>query len=481
EFKNIVLAVQKEVKRKKPLFVARYPVGLKRIVEDFERQSVNELVQDFERNRQLNEGKHIVGICGMGGSGKTTLAKELFNRKRSEYTRDSFLFDVREVAARNELPTLQRKLLKDLFGGNPPNFRSIEEGTSNLRDRLGKSKNSSFLIVLDDIDDLKQLDALLFMDIPNIYANSLVIVTTLDVGVLISAGIPSRYSLQGMNRDDGRELFSWHSFGQSHPASGYENLVDDFLQVCGGLPLSLQVLGRHVYCRPANYWQLQLGKLRRSLPGEIRDRLKISVDALDWEERQIFIDIACFFVNKPKSVAIRSWEGSGWSGHLALETLKDRCLVEEIEIWRLDGLEPMWVWDQGMDLGLRMHDHLRDLGREMANELNHPSRLWRPRDLKSLEFMGFQNILSQTKGRSFYSIFDESMNSRITYFVGASGDSPETSTALLWLQLDYLDRPHLPLDASIHPSIPSWIPLQNLQCLRINNGYFKRLWQSHVQ
>ncbi|KAH9288789.1 hypothetical protein KI387_032906, partial [Taxus chinensis] len=429
EFINMVLAVQKEVKRKQPLFVARYPVALKKLVEDFERRCVDGVVQDFERRCHVKEKHHskIIGIYGMGGAGKTTLAKELFNRKRSGYIRDSFLFDVREASAKKELPSLQRKLIKDLFDEDPRSFHSIEEGICILRERLAKSEMLSFLIVLDDINDVKQLDALLFMDMQNSYANSLVIITTRDLGVLTGTGIPICYGLEGMNKDDGRELFCWHSLGQSHPASGYENVVDGFLQVCAGLPLSLQVLGRHVYGKPEHYWQLELGKARRSMHRDIKDRLKISVDALDWEEKQIFMDIACFFANKPKSVAIRSWEGSGWSVHLALEMLKDKCLVDEIETCRLDVAEPMWVWDRGTDLGLRMHDHLRDLGREMANESNNPRRLWRSQDLKSLELEGFQSILSQTKG------------------------------------------------------IPSCIHLQNLQCLRINNGHLRRLWESHIQ
>ncbi|GLJ33118.1 hypothetical protein SUGI_0666510 [Cryptomeria japonica] len=81
------------------------------------------------------------------------------------------------------------------------------------------------------------------------------------------------------------------------------------------------------------------------------------------------MDIVCFFVGKRKSIAERVWEGSGWNGQHALETLKDKCLVE------LEGIKN----DE-----LRMHDHLRDLGREMAPEFGPPHRLWRPADLKYL-------------------------------------------------------------------------------------------------
>ncbi|KAH9288819.1 hypothetical protein KI387_032936 [Taxus chinensis] len=471
--KTIVSAVEKEFRRRKNLHVAKYPVGLHKLVEEFERRCLNELVKDFDSHCAIREESKdkakIVGIFGMGGVGKTTLSKELFNRKKWEYTRSSFLFDVREVSSTSSgLVSLQIKLLKDLFDGEPPNFQSAEEGTSYLRDCLGRSRRSlKFLIFLDDIDHVEQLDALLVKDMLNKCADSLIIITTRDVGVLISAGINAGYQLKGMDTNDGGELFCWHAFGQPHPASGFDNLVEDFVRVCGGLPLSLQVLGRHVHGRTQNYWLSEFNKVSKMLPRDIMKKLKISFDALESEEKQIFMDIACFFVDKRRSIAVRVWEGSGWQAQHALQTLIDKCLVEEIRVFNftLDGLE---------STELRMHDHLRDLGREMANAPTHSRRLWCQQDLISLEFMGFQNILTQTKGRCFHSIFDKSMCARATYFVADSNDSGKASTSLLWL--------HLELNSSTHyPSIPSWIPLQNLQYLRISNGRLERLWQSNVQ
>ncbi|KAH9288601.1 hypothetical protein KI387_032718, partial [Taxus chinensis] len=453
--KNIVSAVQKEFERLKPkLLVAKYPVGLHKLVQDFEKECLDELVDDFESQcRMSEEGKDkpkIVGIFGMGGIGKTTLSKELFNLKRSQYSRGCFLFDVREAYVKREL--------KDIFDKNPPDFKSIEEGASYIEDYIARSNDLSFLVILDD--HAEQLDA--FSSIHK-SRNSLVIVTTRDVGVLVSTGITTGYNLKGMNKDAARELFCWHAFQQPHPSTnGYEDLVNAFLDGCGGLPLSLQVLGRHVRGRDKNYWTLKLKKVSTMLPQDIKQRLKISFDSLDNEEKQIFMDIACFFINKMKKMALRIWEGSGWNGEHALQKLKDKCLVEEIEIY---------TW-QGNKLVLRMHDHLRDLGREMSDELS--PRMWRRQDIESMGLEGFQFILS-SNWRCFGSVKERSMNATIRYFIGNSNGWSHTSTSLLWLEIDCIDsKYHCTL-------IPSWIPLQNLQYLTISDGFLIRLWQSDVK
>ncbi|GLJ43802.1 hypothetical protein SUGI_0911870 [Cryptomeria japonica] len=481
--KDIVSAVEKEVQRTKSLHVAKYPVGLHKLVKDFERRCLDEFVQEFDefvavpnlyRMKKAAKVKvNVVGIFGMGGVGKTTLSKELFNQKRSQYTRASFLFDVREACACGKLPSLQSKLLKDIFCEDI-SFLSSEEGTSYLRDRLERSSSFSFLVVLDDIDHLEQLDALLVMDALAKSGDNLIIITTRDVGVLVSAGIDIAYHLKGLHGEDGRELFCWHSFDQPLPVSGYEDLVQDFVNMCGGLPLSLIVLGRHVFGRDQWYWQDELEKLKETLPGDIKRRLKISTDTLDNVEKQIFMDIACFFIEKSITDAMSIWKGSGWKARRGLETLKEKCLIEEEAMCLSE-----YKWDSSeYGSALRMHDHLRDLGREMADELSHPRRVWRPQFIKSL---GFQNILAETKGRCFHSILDKSIGCQITYFLGEPEDGSDAS--LLWLQLEYLSYLECLTFPEFHmkSSIPSWIPLQKLQCLRISNGRFQKLWQSDMQ
>jgi len=113
------------------------------------------------------------------------------------------------------------------------------------------------------------------------------------------------------------------------------------------VPLSLKVFGA-LLCGKNDpfYWEYQLDKLGRILPTDIKQRLQISIEPLDAEEREIFLDIACFFTGENRDMAIKIWDGSHWKG---FQNLEERCLVE--------------VDSENV---IHMHDHLRDLGRDIA-------------------------------------------------------------------------------------------------------------------
>jgi hypothetical protein len=82
---------------------------------------------------------------------------------------------------------------------------------------------------------------------------------------------------------------------------------------------------------------------------DIKSKLQISYDALDMEEKMMFVDVACLFIGYPEKTTKQIWNAWGWSGEQGLQTLRHKCLVE------VDWTET-----------LRMHDLLRDLGRDIA-------------------------------------------------------------------------------------------------------------------
>jgi hypothetical protein len=183
------------------------------------------------------------------------------------------------------------------------------------------------------------------------------------------------YKQTGLNRQHSQELFCSHAFNQPYPVIGFEKEVEKLLDVCKGLPLCLKVIGALVCGKDLKYWEAQFNKISKIIPNDILSSLKISYDNLDPEEKKIFLDIACFFIGEHRETVIRIWNGSGWEGWLGLRNLENRCLVE------VDG-----------ENRIRMNDHLRDLGRDMAEKepSECPRRIWRVTD----------NLLHNLSGQS---------------------------------------------------------------------------------
>jgi len=242
-------------------------------------------------------------------------------------------------------------------------------------------KSSKTLVILDDVDDVNQVDALLPVQTHDLRSGSLIFITSRDKHLLRSSRIEnsSIYRLTGLNTQHSRELFCSHAFGQSYPLPEFESLVDKLLEACKGLPLSLKVYGALLYGRGISDWEDEIGSPQQILPDEIKQTFIRSYNSLSKEEKEIFLDIACFFRGQNRDTAIKIWDGSGWKGRRGFQNLENKNLVE------VDSVNNIY-----------MHDHLRDMGRDIAEDSRLPRRLWRWRENLIDDFLPLSSVSAQS-------------------------------------------------------------------------------------
>ncbi|PRQ22478.1 putative toll-like receptor, P-loop containing nucleoside triphosphate hydrolase [Rosa chinensis] len=298
----------------------------------------------------------LIGICGLGGIGKTTLAERAYGRICTEFEASSFLERVRV----DNLANLKRKLCMNLMNRDIRDWNMHEE--ERLRHFLLRTK---VLLILDDVDHINQLRKLCG-DPKWFHPGSRIIITTRDERLLIACGIERIYKMQGLNDDDALRLFSWEAFGRDFPHGDYMPLSKRFVNYANGLPLALKVLGSLLHGSDQESWHGELRKLNGSFNGEIMDILKISYEGLNQQQKSIFLDIACFFRGMYKDRVLQILANCFDLG-IDIDILIKRSLISI------------------SDNMVCMHDLLQKMGqsivRQQSQDPGGRSRLWLYKDI----------------------------------------------------------------------------------------------------
>ncbi|XP_058190554.1 disease resistance protein Roq1-like [Rhododendron vialii] len=218
-------------------FVEKIVVVLKRKLADKHMRLSDHLVSMDSRTKKvnswLNDTSSKVGILlisGMGGIGKTTIAKVVFNSNHRGYDAACFLQNIIESAkGHNGLVCLQRQLLSTILGKEERKVNDIDDGCRRMEYVL---TNKRVLLVLDDVDQMDQLSALAGQ--PDWFTpGSKIIITTRLESLMTADELYEVYKPEKLSTDDSLELFSWHAFGQKHPIQGHMDLI--IKKVCAPL------------------------------------------------------------------------------------------------------------------------------------------------------------------------------------------------------------------------------------------------------
>jgi hypothetical protein len=318
---------------------------------------------------KMLDNVNVLGLVGMGGIGKTTLALEIYNHAvlRRQFERHCFLKDVRS----SEPSELRRKLLRDL--GHHSEMQSISpEDYKRAFDGLISQR---MLVVVDDIDHGSQFAALI-PDIRKLGPGSRIMITSRYSDVLRygmgAATCENVYDVPVLSKSDSRLLFNRHAFLSELPSEGFADLAVEVADACGGHPLSLETIGASLFDKrmpgDREIWEEAVKALQGN--EEVFGKLRSTYDSLPRDgDRAMFQDIACMLIGMEREVALTIWKSCGsCSGArcsssdtpaLALRTLMDRSLVRVDEFGRL-----------------RMHDVLRDMGRDIVKREAQRSEKW---------------------------------------------------------------------------------------------------------
>ncbi|XP_050279851.1 disease resistance protein RUN1-like isoform X2 [Quercus robur] len=342
---NIVEEISSAILNWTPLYVTEYPVG------------INSRVKAIESLLDIGLDEFcVVGIHGLPGVGKTTIAKAVYNKIAKHFDGSSFLVNVRENLGTDAgIITLQEQLLNDILVDENLRVGNKFRGISLIEKRLRCKK---IFLILDDVDDSTRIENLLGKY--NWFAPGSRVILTLRDRCLLAALKEKlwktykvkEFKVEQLNKHEALQLFKGHAFsGNKLYDEDYSKLATKFIDFANGLPLALEIIARDLCGKAKDEWESALDIYNKIPNEDIQKILRVSYDGLHDTEKEIFLDIACFFKGWNIDYVVKILNACGLCPGFGIPRLVNKCLITVDVIG-----------------GLSMHDLIQQMGKEVVRQ-----------------------------------------------------------------------------------------------------------------
>ncbi|KAJ4724321.1 Disease resistance protein [Melia azedarach] len=316
--------------------------------------------------------RSVISIYGMGGLGKTTLARRLYhnNDVKNKFDCCAWVSVSQDYKTEDLLLSIIRSFKMQVLTTPSENTKAED-----LERYLYKSlQGKSYLVVVDDVWHKEAWESLkrAFPDNKN---GSRVIITTRIKDVAERSDERTyAHNLRFLRPDESWKLFCSKTFRSSDVNKGLENLGRDMVEKCHGLPLAIVVLGGLLSTKKPQEWRIVRDHIWRHLKNDsihISHLLALSFNNLSYQLKLCFLYLGFFPEDFEINIQnlIRLFVAEGF-----IEQDTDRSM-EEVARDNMDELinrslvqieKRCW----GRVATCRVHDLLRDLAIEKAKQMN---------------------------------------------------------------------------------------------------------------
>ncbi|XP_062181941.1 disease resistance protein RGA5-like [Phragmites australis] len=317
-----------------------------------------------------------VSVVGVGGLGKTTLAKAVYDKLKGDFNCGAFIPVGRNPDLKKVLRDILIDLDKEYYRKNFNMINLLDE--RQLIDEIRKLlKNRRYFIVIDDIWETQSWETIKLALVEN-NCGSRIITTTRKFEVAREAG--EVYKLQPLSCDNSKKLFYTRIFGGEGKCldNQPDEIPDKILKKCDGIPLAIITMASLLVGKPREEWcelysAIGFGhKDNRHVENTMRI-LSFSYYDLPSHLRICLLYLSAFpedyFIEKDP--LIWKWIAEGFvhekQGNLSLFELGEGYFNDLLNRSMIQAVENEW---DGIVVGCSVHDMVLDLIRSLSCEEN---------------------------------------------------------------------------------------------------------------
>ncbi|KAK9290792.1 hypothetical protein L1049_008970 [Liquidambar formosana] len=220
---------------------------------------------------------HSIGICGLGGVGKTTTAKEVGNRAKVEK-----LFDATAMAVVSQTQDITKiqDAIANMLGLQLKSWESsCEERANRLRARLMDGTRN--LVILDDVWARLDLDAV-GIPIGDDCKGCRVMITSRNEQVCKFMKTCKNFTMGVLSDPEAWSLFKEMAGNSIESDPQLKPIAEDVVKECGGLPIAIVTVGRALESEEKHTWEDARRELKMPRPGNIPEMLEDVYQSLKW-------------------------------------------------------------------------------------------------------------------------------------------------------------------------------------------------------